>query len=97
MDNDQRNEIQDELDNLDPMLRVEFLTSAQKRETTNRLNALEAEGRMTEGSALFYENRELFEVQDDDDPLSDSIVAYWVSSEYLRDLYDFRSIHTKWS
>lgn len=96
MEKDQRDELQDELDQLDPMLRVEFLTTAKKRETALRLDHLEALGKINEGKSLFGETKELFEYPDDEDPLSDSRVAYWVNSEYIQDLYHFKSLTSKW-
>lgn len=91
---------QDELDDIDsPSIRMQVLTLYQKRDISERLNILE-ELNYEDGKTLFSEYREMFACSDPDDPESyndDSREAYWVSSEWLKDLYLFKQTENKWS
>ena len=100
MDDNRGHLTQDELDDIDsPSLRMQVLTLYQKRDISERLNHLE-EIDHESGKSLFREYREMFACQDPDDPDyadDDSHEAYWVSSEWLNDLYTFKQTENKWS
>lgn len=97
MDDNRGHLTQDELDDIEcPSLKMQILTLYQKRLISGRLDLLE-ETEYEAGKSLFCEYREMFAAIDPDDPLDDSKEAWWVSREWLEDLFTFKSTVNKWS
>ena len=81
--------IQTELNELDHQERVVVLTQNERIDLIDRLRNKSKEN-MLEGLSLYSEYREL--ISDEFDDHEDRHEAYWISSDYLQELSDRKSI-----
>lgn len=101
MDEDQREELQHEFDEYeDEAVKVQHMTLLRKLQVAKRLNDFESESKIEEGKSLYREYREMFERDPEVEAqyyVPEAEQAFFVSLEYLKDLYEFKLISSKWS